>query len=153
MKKLLFTSVLACLMLALSSLSASAQSPVNWSAKAKMTSATEGVVTLTATIDPGWHVYGTKMPEDGPAATKLYYGGKGIKFTSNVKASPTPKTENDPQFGTVLTFWDNKVTFTRKFTVTDASKAEVTVKVDYMCCNDQSCRPPKQETFVVKVEK
>ncbi|MCF0214820.1 MAG: hypothetical protein HUK13_10385, partial [Muribaculaceae bacterium] len=81
------------------------------------------------------------------------YGGKGIKFTSNVKASPTPKTENDPQFGTVLTFWDNKVTFTRKFTVTDASKAEVTVKVDYMCCNDQSCRPPKQETFVVKVEK
>lgn len=151
MKKSVFVRLFACLCTLMFALAARAESPVRWSAKVDMSTPTEGVVVLTANIDKGWHLYGTSLPEDGPSATKLYYSGKGVKFVGNVKSAPKPEKVNDEMFGMELSYWEGKVTFTRKIQVIDPKVAEVTIKVDYMSCNDANCRPPVTEELTVKI--
>lgn len=151
MKKNTFITFFACMSMLMCVFCAQAASPVKWDAKIQMSSATDGVVVLTADIQDGWHVYGTNVPEDGPSATKIYYSGKGVKFEGNVKATPKALKEMDDMFGMEVTYWCGKVTFTRKIKVTDASAAEVRVTVDYMSCNDANCRPPVKESFTLKV--
>lgn len=153
MKKRAIYSVFAMLIMAFAALSASAQEPVRWKASAKMTSATEGIVTLTGTIESGWHLYSTQLPDVGPQPTKLSYTAKGITWVGNAKMRPAPIKEMDPMFEAELSYWENNVSFTRHFTCDNPEQAEITVSVSYMCCNDSSCRPPKTESFTLKVEK
>lgn len=153
MKRDSFSAIIAAMVILFFSLSARAADPVAWSAFAKMTSDTEGIVTLTANIDAGWHLYGTSMPEDGPSATKLYYGAAGAAFTTNPSAAPKAISKYDDMFGVNLTYWENTVTFTRKFKLTGPKdKAKIRVKVTFMCCNDASCRPPKTEEFNLTIK-
>ncbi len=62
-----------------------AQNPIRWRMTVKMTSETEGVITLRALVDEGWHLYGTQLPEDGPKPTK-------ISFTDSQKYKPCRET-------------------------------------------------------------
>lgn len=130
---------------------ARAASPVQWTAKVEMTSETEGVVVLSASIDEGWHVYGLQMPADGPSATKVYYTPSGIAFDGNAKVTPSPRKVKDDLFGVELTYWEGKVTFRRKFRVVDAANASVRVKVEFMACNDSNCLPPTSKEFDLKI--
>lgn len=153
MKRDFFVSLFALVLLFVASAGAHAADPVKWTAAAKMTSDTEGVVTLSASIDEGWHLYGVTMPADGPSATKLYYGATGAEFITNVSAKPKAISKYDDMFGTNLTYWENSVTFTRKFKLAGPKdKAKIKVKVAFMCCNDANCRPPKTQEFDLSVE-
>ena len=40
--------------------------PVKWTSEVKMTDDSHGVMTFTATIDDGWHMYSTNLPKGGP---------------------------------------------------------------------------------------
>lgn len=153
MKKIAIFFLCTAIMMAFSTFSASAQEPVSWNAEVQMTSDNEGIVTLTGTIEPGWHVYGTKLPDVGPQPTKLSYAAKGLVWVGNAKMRPAPKKEMDQMFDAELSYWDSKVTFTRKFRCEDPEKVEITVGVNYMCCNESTCRPPKTEKFTVKPTK
>ena len=62
----------ALLMLALP-LCAQIYDPVKWTFEQKQLSETEGEIILKATIDEGWHLYGTQLPEDGPIATSFTF--------------------------------------------------------------------------------
>lgn len=134
--------------------SAAAQSVVKWTHSVKMTSATEGVVTLTAKVDKGWHVYGLDIPKGGPKPTSFNFDkSTGIATVGAVKFTPKPTKKHDKAFDMDLTWWANKVTFTQKFKVTDSRTAKIAVTVRYMACNDTNCMPPKRETFEIAVPK
>lgn len=132
---------------------AGAQSPVHWSVSSKMTSRTEGVVTLTATIDKGWHVYGFNQSEDGPVSTTIKFEGtKGVTFIGSTNAKPKPVYVMEEMFGCKVSYWENKVTLTRKFKLTGVKTGSATITINYMCCNETSCRPPSTETLTVKLK-
>ena len=42
---------------------AMAQDAIRWRTTVKMTSDTEGVLTVRALVADGWHLYGTKLPK------------------------------------------------------------------------------------------
>lgn len=122
--------------------------PINWRVNVKMLSATEGEAIFIATIDDGWHLYGTQMPKNGPKATEIdFAGSKGVKFTSDLTASSTPIKYRDAMFGLDLTCWEGRVTFRRKFRVTEASGAVVAGTIHFMGCNDVTCLPPSAKKF------
>lgn len=126
--------------------------PVSWRATAKMTSPNRGVITIRATISKGWHLYGMTMPANGPKPTSFDFAGStGVKFSGNVTPSKAPVKKHDEMFGTDVTYWENSVSFTRQFTVTDSSKAGITLQVSYMGCNDRTCSPPKTKKLTVKI--
>lgn len=138
----LLTTIFA---VALFVLSAVAQSTVTWTVSTKMTSDTEGTLTVTGTIQPGWHIYGLSLPEGGPTPTKVSFTRKGVEFTSDLRVSPAPISQHDAMFDLELTFWENKVVFTRNFKITHPKDASLQVQINYMCCNDEQCRPPKTD--------
>lgn len=140
--------ILACVVIAALGISMSAQapaSPISWRMTVKMTSPTEGVVTLKATVAPGWHLYSTTLPSsDGPRPTTITFSHPAsMKFTSPLKASVAVVEKDDPMFGVKLAWWDQDVTLTRTFT-TSAPDApgKVDVKISFMGCNDETCLPP-----------
>lgn len=128
--------------------SISAQKPIKWRSSVKMTSKTEGVVTIKAIIQPGWHLYGTNLPEGGPKATKFdLSSSKGVKFVGQLTPSVKPKTVFDKSFGMNLNWWDQSLSFTQKFKVTDKKNAKIIGSISYMGCNDETCLPPSTQTI------
>lgn len=153
MKQKIVTALAVIITVMLSATCMKAQSPVHWSATSKMVSHTEGIITLTATIDKGWHVYGFNQPADGPVSTTIKFEGtKGVTFLGSTKSSPKPVYVMEEMFGCKVSYWENKVTLTRKFKITGAKTGSATITVNYMCCNESSCRPPSTETLKVKLK-
>lgn len=150
MKKLRLTITLLILIVA-GAITASAQGPgkpIRWSVNVKMTSATAGELIVRATVDDGWHLYGTSLPKGGPKPTVIdFAASKGVKFTSEFTPSVAPVKVHDSMFDVDLTWWKSTVVFRRSFKVTDSKNAKIEGSVTFMGCNDQTCLPPSTEKF------
>lgn len=126
------------------------EKPIRWRVTAKMTSATEGVVTLRPLCDEGWHIYGTEEVKGGPVPTSFSFeGSQGVEFKGGVKPSAAPVKKYQEMFGAELSYWEGAVSFTRAFKVTDAAKLKIAGSVRYMGCNDSQCMPPQTHQFSV----
>lgn len=133
-------------------LSMSAQKPIKWRSNVKMTSETEGVVTIKAIIEPGWHLYGTQIPSGGPKATKIdLSSSEGVKFVGSVTSSIAPKKVYDKTFDLNLNWWDQNVTFTQKFKLSSKNGAKIVGVISFMGCNDQTCLPPSTQSINIVV--
>lgn len=67
------TFILSCLLLTAFVFQAMAQiqEPVKFKSEFKKVSDTEAEIVFTATIDAGWHVYSTNIPDGGPTPATL----------------------------------------------------------------------------------
>lgn len=129
-----------------------AQNPIKWRTSVTMTSETEGVVTMKAILQNGWHLYGTELPAGGPKATKFDLSAStGVTFIGTPVPSIKPVEKHDDMFNLTLNWWDKNVTFTQKFKVTDTSTAKIIGVINYMGCNDETCAPPKKQKISIVV--
>lgn len=127
--------------------SAQIVNPVKWKSAVKMTDDTHGVVTFTASIDKGWHLYNTKLPDGGPVATSVEWTQKnGVTLDGGLTPSTKPREAHDATFDMTLSWWENGVTLTQKFTAT-GSKFNLKGNIRYMACNDATCSSPTTEPF------
>ncbi len=120
--------------------------PVKWKTAIKMTDAKNGVVTFTATIDGGWHVYGTQLPAGGPEPTSVHWANHGVKLVGTLTPSKAAHRQHDEAFDMDLSWWTGSVTLTQKFTVTDKTY-RIEGNIRFMACNDDNCTPPKSVPF------
>lgn len=123
--------------------------PVKWKSAIKMTDATNGVVTFTATVDAGWHVYGTQLPSGGPEPTSVQWNNQGVKLVGGLTPSKAAHKQHDETFDMDLSWWTGSVTLSQKFTVT-AKEYKIEGSIRYMACDDENCTPPKSESFSFK---
>lgn len=123
--------------------------PVKWKSAIKMTDATNGVVTFTATVDAGWHVYGTHLPSGGPEPTSVQWNNLGVKLVGGLTPSKAAHKQHDETFDMDLSWWTGSVTLSQKFTVT-AKEYKIEGSIRYMACDDENCTPPKSESFSFK---
>lgn len=129
------------------------QAPISWRASVRMTGDSEGVITMTATMADGWHIYGMETPADGPQPTRFTFStGKEWKTVGKMTVSAAPVKKLDKTFGTELAYWEGTVTFTQKFRITDPQTKQLKCSVRYMGCNDQTCLPPatKEMTLTIR---
>lgn len=123
--------------------------PVKWKSTIKMTDATNGVVTFTATVDAGWHMYGTHLPSGGPEPTSVQWNNQGVKLVGGLTPSKAAHKQHDETFDMDLSWWTGSVTLSQKFTVT-AKEYKIEGSIRYMACDDENCTPPKSESFSFK---
>ena len=143
---------LLLLMAAMVAMQAQIVNPVHWKSAVKMTDDTHGVVTFTATIDPGWHLYDTQLPDGGPVPTSVEWKKlDGVKLDGGLSKSPKPHEEHDATFDMTLRWWTSKATLSQRFTVT-GEKYAIDGTVRYMACNDETCTAPSSEPFNFKGE-
>lgn len=133
--------------------SQSSSNPVKWRVNYKMSSATEGEMILTAIISDGWHLYGTSLPKDGPKPTTFdFSASQGISFTGKLTPSVPPVKYHDSMFDMFLSCWEKRVTFKRKFKVTDRKAACIAGSVSFMSCNNVTCSAPSVKKFSKKIQ-
>ncbi len=155
MKKSFLLSAALFVVMVLTSFSVCAQDAVKWSASVKMNSKTEGTITITGNIEKGWHVYGFNQNPDGPVSTEVKISAPtSVKFKDKLTFAPKPVSVMDDMFGVNVDYWENKVTFSRKFKINKGVKTApvVTFSITYMACNDSNCQPPKTEDIKVTLQ-
>jgi len=142
--------ILITILLGLTAFTANAQmyKNVQWRMTIKLTSATEGVATLKAIIDDGYHMYGTKPVKGGPIATVIDFNKSlGVKLIGEPIANPAPSVGIDTLFDIKLSWWSGVVTFKQKFKVTDRAKARINCDIKYQTCDNNRCSMPVKETL------
>ncbi len=110
--------------------------PVQWSAKTVVLTDSTAQVSLTATIEAGWHLYATELPEGGPRPTTFTL--TGTQALTPMVADRQAITTYDENFMMDLAFYEGKVTFTQEVLVQD----KASIEVSYMVCDDVNCLPP-----------
>ena len=148
MKRLLLTAAILLSALA-STLSAQMLNPIKWTVRAEMTSSSEGVINYTASIEQGWHLYGTSLPDGGPKATAVsYIRLEGMELIGDLTPSQAPVEKMDLTFNLNLNWWEQDVTLSQRFRLKDGSKGyAVEGEITFQGCNDGSCIPPTREPF------
>ena len=123
--------------------------PVKWEITLKKVS--EGVydVVCKATIDKGWHLYDTKLPEGGPLPTTFNVDeeeSSNVELDGEFKATTEALTEQSEAFNMELKYFENTVTFVQRVKVTEGT-GKIVGYVEYMACSGGQCIPPAEEEF------
>jgi len=125
--------------------------PVKW----EMTAIEEAhgliAVSMTAVMDEGWHLYATYLPSDeGPFPTSIQIDPDDDYELVGELEYPDPITKYDENFMMDLNFYNEQVTFKRYVKPLQRGAIVVIGEVEYMCCNDEMCLPPR--TVPIKIE-
>ncbi len=130
-----------------------AQDPVKWSATYKSISDTEGEIHITAAIDKGWHTYSQKETADGPIPTSFTFE----ESKNYTKVDSTTESEAHealvPAFGASVLMFSEKASFVQKVKLKSKAGFPIKFKVEYMCCDNTMCLPPKTVDLMVLTKK
>jgi len=146
--------ILAVAILAISiAAKAQIEAPVKWSYAAKKTSATEAVVFLKATIEPGWHIYSLNVKEGGPIKTAFTFAPSNEYSLIGKPSEPRPITKYEKTFSMNVSYFEKEVVFQQKIKLTSPNASVVKGKLEYMTCNDHKCLPPEDIDFSIPLGK
>lgn len=124
--------------------------PVKWDKSIKMTSDKSGVITFSATISDGWHIYSMNLPKDGPVPLSVKWDNlSGVKLVGDLTPSRPPHEEVDMVLHLKLGWWTKDISLTQNFTLTSSSY-NIDGSIKYMVCNNATCQPPTTEPFSFK---
>ncbi|MCC8072416.1 MAG: thioredoxin family protein [Bacteroidales bacterium] len=141
----------ALLLLFTTALLAQAQiiEPVGWTTRLIQPQDGSGAITFYASIEPGWHLYGLKLPDGGPRPTSVTYTTlEGVELEGELEPSVAPKEEVDMVFHLKLAYWSEDVELKQRFRVTSPDGAfKIAGDISYQGCNDESCIAPAKSAF------
>jgi thiol:disulfide interchange protein len=142
--------------LALVSLLAAAEDPVQWTLTLDSKAAAPGshvLGTLTGTIQPHWHVYSMTTPPGGPNPTTASIAGNPAVAGFKIYQSK-PVRKLDPSFGIdTETFSEQYVLLFDIELKKDAAAGpgNITANFRYQSCNDTICLPPKKKSATTSI--
>ena len=121
--------------------------PVHFSVKQQQTSPDVVDVIFSATIDKGWHVYSTNLPDGGPTSATFHdEGSTGAKPQGALQPKGHEISEDDKIFEMKVRYFEQSVSFVQRYKVTD-KEYHIKGYLEYGACNDQMCMPPTTVEF------
>lgn len=135
--------------------------PVKWSYTAQKTSATEAVLYLKATVQPGWHVFSVNQKSGGPQKTDFAFSKNADCALIGKVTEPTPIARLDQTFGIEIMYFENEVVFQQKIKILRKALDDkgrkndgisVKGKVEFMACNESQCLPPAEVKFTIPIK-
>ena len=151
-------SILACVGgVGIAGASAQPRSPVTWTLSAPATAAANATIsaTVTAAIDPGWHLYSITQPPGGPITTTIVTPeASAFERVGDIRG-PAPKTFNDPNFDNLETeYYDTQAVFAvpvRAKATTTPGAQTLTIAARFQACNDTTCTLPRTVTLTAPI--
>jgi thiol:disulfide interchange protein DsbD len=121
--------------------------PVKWIFESKQ-EGQEATLIFKATIEDGWHLYDTQLPEGGPIKTSVHFADSTLfEFVGELIREPLPTEVFDKTFNMKLGYFSNQATLTQKIKLKNQDKTEIKGYVEFMSCNDETCTPPTEADF------
>ena len=118
------------------------QDPVKWNFELGAVVENEVDLILTATIEEGWHMYAQDAGE-GPVSTNFtFFENTAIQYIGNVNEG-IPQEEYDPNFESVLRYFETKAVFTQRMKLLSNESSIVKGEFEFMVCNSAMCLPPE----------
>lgn len=129
-----------------------APNPVSWITSYKSISATEGEITITALIEKTWHTYSQIPVTDGPIPTTFSFTpSKNFDLVGSTSESK-PEEEYVEAFGAKVMHFSDKAEFKQKIKLNSKAGFVIPFTVEYMCCDNKMCLPPKTVNLSVKTQ-
>ncbi len=101
-----------------------------------------------ASIEKGWHLYDTYLPEGGPIATAFVFADSTLfDFIGELQKNPQPEIHFDPTFQMKVGYFNTEATLTQKIRLKSSEQVEIKGYVLFMSCNDENCTPPEESPF------
>ena len=147
MNKKIVLSVLSMFFLA--AFSIFAQEPISWNFSIEDAGSGEVDIVAKATVDQGWYMYDTEIPEGGPNPTMIEFDEiTGGELVGKFKASDKKAVVKfDEIFQMEIGSFTNTVTFKQRIKVTDKANFAAVGNVRAQACNDATCTPPLPVDF------
>ena len=140
--------IFSFVMLAIAAAAAFAQ--VDFSVSYKRVSPTEIDVVFTGKAAPGWHVYGTNIPDGGPTPASFNIdSAKGARLKGALKGGPGIKSSMDPIFEMEVSYYEGTAVFTQRVELTEKNY-DLQGYLKFGACNDENCLPPTSIDCQVK---
>jgi len=121
--------------------------PVHWKFDSSRAGDNKYVVTFTANIDSGWHIYSQFLKSGGPVPTFFRFNiSPALHLVDKVTEKPTAKSGFDKSFEMTISYHEKQVVFTQ-VVETEDPHAKLTGSLTYMVCSGQKCLPPSDLNF------
>ncbi|MEN6456473.1 MAG: cytochrome c biogenesis protein CcdA [Prolixibacteraceae bacterium] len=128
------------------------EEPVKWSFSSKQ-SGKEVQLIFKATIDQGWHLYDTSLPDGGPVPTSINYNDSSLfEFQGELKKNPQPVQIFDKAFQMNLRYFGHQVEFVQTIRLNSDKPVTISGYVEFMVCDDERCLPPTEADFEFKLK-
>lgn len=121
---------------------------VNWAASAQQIDGTLWRISVTADIDPEYHIYDTAEYEYGANPTVITFEGEGFELSGDLQTECEVKQEYDDILEFSVGTISGKALFTQDVQLLGKS-ADVQVNVEWMACTSTSCTPPDDTSLEV----
>ncbi|MEO7312387.1 MAG: protein-disulfide reductase DsbD domain-containing protein [Chitinophagaceae bacterium] len=129
------------------------KNPVKWAYTAKKIADKTYEVHITATIDPGWHVYTLDHKADVGIATSVNFTKNPLATADGkLRAKGKPVTMKDPSTGDLVKFYEGTVDIIQVFKLKANVKTNIAGELEFMTCDDHQCLPPTTKQFTVSLQ-
>jgi DsbC/DsbD-like thiol-disulfide interchange protein len=133
-----------------------AQNPVSWTAHTVASGVSTGgasvIITLTATIDNGWHVYSLTQAAGGPTPLRITLPPDSMFVLAGAVKGPTPVTSVDSNFKMTVETYQGQAAFivpVQPAAGAPGGSHTLTIKARYQACTVTICLPPKTVTVAL----
>ena len=128
--------------------------PVKWNLEQKSAGNGEIELVFKASIQSGWHLYSTNLPEGGPVKTTFTFTPDKANYqvARPLLIKTTPTKEHDKIFNMDLEFFSNEATFVQKIKLLSNQAFDVKGTIEYQSCNDETCTLDEYD-FLFKISK
>lgn len=138
------------LFMTIQQLSAQMHNPVHFQVQSQQKENGILEVQFEATVDAGWHVYGTDVADGGPTRTALTLEKcEGASALGALQMRGDVHRAMDEMFGMEVSFMEKKAVFVQQFKLTGGPYL-VSGYLTYGACDDEQCMPPTNVDFAFK---
>lgn len=135
----------------LTSLLVQAQSPVSWQFQSQKKEDGGYEVILKASIQPGWHLYSQKQPDDAIAIpTSIQFNNNPLVIREKeIREVGKMQKYTDKTLGVTAHQYSGEVSFVQTVKLKAKVKTAITGEIEYQVCDDEKCLPPKKVPFTI----
>lgn len=128
-----------------------AQNPVSWQFQTYKNDNGGYDVILKASIQPGWHLYSQKQPEDAIAIpTSIQFNNNPLVIREKeIREIGKLQKYIDKTLGVTAYQYAGEVSFVQAVKLKAKVKTALTGEVEYQVCDDEKCLPPKKVPFTI----
>lgn len=126
------------------------ESPVTWSASAAHINGNIWRITVSGSIEDGYHIYDCDDYPYGATSTEITISGEGVSIAGDVQVVSEVVKEYDDVLELSIGTISGSAVFTQDIELS-VEKSDVDVNIYWMACTEDTCTPPSEVTLTVPV--
>ena len=147
------STITSCLLILFSFyIKAQEQNPITWMVNYKAINSSEGIIVVTANIEKKWHMFSQRPTDAGTIPTSFNFQPSKQYQLIGIAEEIGAKEEFIKEFDATLFLFTSKAEFSQKVKLLSKTGFNIKFKVEYMCCNDKMCLPPKTIELSIKTQ-